>query len=294
MELEQPRMPQAPASMPPAGACDAHSHVFGPYDRFPLALESSYPPPDSPYERHATMRDTLGLDRAVLIQPAPYSTDNSALADALTRADGKLRGVGVFDNDVDDQALDHLHEAGVRGIRFLEMRIPGTDKRYPGSIGIDALPALAPRMSRLGWHAEVWGNVAQCAAVVDTCADLDMPVALDHLAGVNVDTAVDDADFKRVVEHVRAGNAWVKLTLCRFSVPVADYEKARPFHDALVEANPARLVWGTDFPFVRRGENSPDGGYLLDLFRSWTDSEDLVRQILVANPAALYDFGQTP
>jgi predicted TIM-barrel fold metal-dependent hydrolase len=290
MELEQPRMPEPPSNRPPRGACDAHSHVFGPYDRFPLVLESSYPPPDSPYERHVDMRASLGLERAVLIQPAPYSTDNSALVDALERAGGSLRGVGVADESADDEMLQNLHSAGVRALRFLEMFIPGTKKRYPGSISTQALQPLAPRMRELGWHPEVWGSVAQCADVAEAFADLGMPIVLDHLAGVNVDTPSDDADFQRVLARVKAGDAWVKLSLCRFSVPVADYVRAKPFHDALLEANPANLVWGTDFPFVRRGENSPDGGYLVDLLHDWTPDAQVLQQILVENPARLYDF----
>jgi len=294
MDYEKPRMPEPPANRLPKGACDAHSHVFGPYDRFPLVLESNYPPPDSPYETHATMRATLGVDRAVLIQPAPYATDNSAIADALHRAGGRLRGVGVVDESVSDGTLQELHAAGLRALRFLEMFMPGTTKHYPGSVDTQTLRALAPRMRELGWHPEIWGSVAQCADVAESFADIGMPLVLDHLAGANVETPQADADFKRVLARVRAGDAWVKLSLCRFSVPVADYVKARPFHDALVEANPANLVWGSDFPFVRRGENSPDGGYLVDLLHEWIPDAGIRQQILVDNPARLYDFPEDP
>jgi len=290
MDLEQPRMPAPPALPPPRGACDAHSHVFGPYDRFPLTATSSYPPPDAPFEIHTEMRTTLGIDRAVIVQPAPYGTDASALADALERSGGSLRGVAVVEPDAADTILEKLHAAGVRGIRFVEMRVPGTGQRYAGSIGIDSLPLLAPRMAALGWHAEVWGSVTQCASAAEACADLGLDVVLDHLAGASTDTAVDDADFARVLARVRSGDATVKLTLCRYSVAVIDYDKARPIHDSLLSANPERLVWGTDFPYVRRGANAPDGGHLLDLLYSFVADDNLVRQILVDNPARLYDF----
>lgn len=292
MELEAPRMPTAPTVAPPAGACDSHSHVFGPYDRFPLALPSAYPPPDAPFEVHQAMTGTLGLDRAVLIQPAPYSTDNSALVDALQRAGGRLRGVGVIDREKDEEELQAMHAAGVRAVRFLEMRIPGTDKRYPGSVGADQLRPLAARLAGLGWHAEIWGDLEQCSRCADDFADLGIPVVFDHMAGVNQDSGVDSTAFRNILQHLREGNVWVKLSLCRFSVKVADYAGARPFHDALVGANPGRVVWGTDFPYVRRGENSPDGGHLLNLLHEWVGDAGIERGILVENPEDLYDFGR--
>jgi len=290
MELESPRMPGPPAVVPPPGACDAHSHVFGPYDRFPLALPSAYPPPDAPFETHRAMLGTLGLDRAVLIQPAPYATDNSALVDALRRGAGSLRGVGVIDENTAEEDLQAMHAAGVRAVRFLEMRIPGTDKRYPGSVGADQLKSLAPRLAGLGWHAEIWGDLEQCSQCADAFADLDIPIVFDHIAGANQDSKADSAAFRNVLRHMREGNVWVKLSLCRFAVKVADYANARPLHDKLVGANPGRVVWGTDFPYVRRGENSPDGGHLLDLLREWIGDAALERRILVENPAVLFDF----
>ena len=59
---------------------------------------------------------------------------------------------------------------------------------------------------------------------------------------------------------------------------------------ALVEANPDRLVWGSDWPHTNSGDQIPDGGKLLDLFAGWTTSPDLQRKILSSNAAKLYGF----
>lgn len=283
-------MPLPPRRPPPPGACDAHAHVFGPYDRFPLAAPASYSPPDAPFPVHQTMLATLGVDRGVLVQPAPYATDNSALVDALRRSRGRLRGIAVLNADISDEALHDLHAAGVRGMRFLEMRVGGAATRYAGSVGTEALRQFAPRFTALGWHAQVWGNCEQCAACADQFADLGIPLVFDHLAGIDRQSTVSSPAFQNILAHLRAGRAWVKLSVCRVGKTVAEYQHARPFHDALVEANPERLLWGTDFPFVRKGEDSPDAGHLLDLCRDWIADPGIETTILVDNPQRLYGF----
>jgi predicted TIM-barrel fold metal-dependent hydrolase len=63
----------------------------------------------------------------------------------------------------------------------------------------------------------------------------------------------------------------------------------QPFHEALVRANPERLVWGSDFPFVRMDDRRPSIAYLSRVFLDWTPSA-LHNTILVANPARLFGF----
>ncbi len=69
-----------------------------------------------------------------------------------------------------------------------------------------------------------------------------------------------------------------------------DYPDARPFHEALVKANPDRLVWGSDWPHPRIEGEMPDAGRLFDLFCEWTPDEGTRKKILVDNPARLYGF----
>ena len=290
MVLERPRTPTPPAAAPPAGGCDTHVHVFGPYDRFPLAQAPSYPPPDAPISVVRGALATLGLDRAVLIQPAPYGTDNRALVDALASDRDALRGVAVVDDGVGEAELAGLHAAGVRGARFIEMRVPTTGERYAGSVGVARLAALAPAFTRLGWHAQVWGTPAQCAAAADACADLGVPLVFDHLAGTDAKADPRASEWRGLIDHLKAGRVWIKLSVCRAAWAVADYGVARPIHDALVAANPGRLLWGTDFPFVRKGADAPDAGKLLDLFHDWVGDAATARRILVDNPATLYGW----
>jgi 2-pyrone-4,6-dicarboxylate lactonase len=89
----EPRMPRAPHWTLPDGACacDCHAHVFGPYDRFPLAHKKHYEAPLAPAALHREMLDRTGLSRGVLIHPGAYGGDPAAVVDALSQANGKLQ-----------------------------------------------------------------------------------------------------------------------------------------------------------------------------------------------------------
>jgi predicted TIM-barrel fold metal-dependent hydrolase len=99
----------------------------------------------------------------------------------------------------------------------------------------------------------------------------------------------DDPAFDAVLGHVREGTAWVKATLCRVPRGGAGIEALRPLHDRLLAANPDRVLWGSDWPYVRM-EPAPDAGAMLDLFLGWLGDANLARRILVENPAALFGF----
>jgi 2-pyrone-4,6-dicarboxylate lactonase len=59
--------PIKPALVLPAGACDAHCHVFGPAAKFPFATDRSYWPTDSPVESSRRLHARLGVSRAVIV-----------------------------------------------------------------------------------------------------------------------------------------------------------------------------------------------------------------------------------
>ena len=60
--------PSKPTYVPPAGAVDAHCHVFGPGNVFPYAPERKYTPCDAPKEKLFELRDFLGFDKNVIVQ----------------------------------------------------------------------------------------------------------------------------------------------------------------------------------------------------------------------------------
>ena len=90
--LAPPEHACRPRTPLPPGAVDCHAHVFGPLDRFPLADNRLYTPPELPVERYLAMLDEIGMAHGVLVQPAAHGTDNGALLHALEHASARLRG----------------------------------------------------------------------------------------------------------------------------------------------------------------------------------------------------------
>ena len=58
---------------------------------------------------------------------------------------------------------------------------------------------------------------------------------------------------------------------------------------ALLKANPAQLLWGTDWPHPAV-QVMPNDGDLVGLVPIWLPTEELRVQVLVRNPARLYGF----
>lgn len=285
---ETPRMPGRPRHALPPDACDAHCHVFGPYDRFPLRHASSYAAPDAPVGRYLAMLDTLGARRGVLVQPAPYGTEPSALMDALRQAPDRLRGVAVADADVTDVQLGALYDGGVRALRFVEARDPA-GRLFPGSVGFDRIAALAPRMKQHGLHAQLWAPCDVHARHLPALARLGLTLVIDHMGSLVPSRGPGDAAFQLLRGLLADGAIWMKLSLCRVGT-APDYADARYLHDAFAAANPDRIVWGSDWPFVRMGDKAPAADALLDLAWDWLGTDALRHKVWVDNPARLYGF----
>jgi predicted TIM-barrel fold metal-dependent hydrolase len=242
------------------------------------------------------MLDTIGATRGVLVQPTFYGTTMGALQDALHQAKGEgrydLRGIGAATADVPDADLTAMHDAGVRGLRFIEMPAPDGGGRYRGGVGVDQLVELAPRMRELGWHAQLWCQADEHAARLPELVRHGVPLVVDHMGSFRAEQGVAAPAFQRLLGLLSDGLIWVKLSLCRNSRLFPDYPDLRDFHDALVGANPQHLLWGSDWPHVRMGTLAPDVGHLLDLFLAWTGDRALHKAILVDNPATLFGFEQ--
>lgn len=285
-----PRLPSAPRRPPPPGAIDAHTHIFGPIERFAPVGTLSYPPPHAPYEAHAAMLAMTGLSGGIVVQPGVYGQDCAALLDALARSDGALRGIGVADAAMPDATLASWHRAGIRGLRFVEVPDPRTGGRWAGSVGFDDLRRMAPRLRELRWQTQLWADCGTILEAAPMLRHLGIPVVIDHMARLQTARGVDDPGFRKLLRLLADGEIWIKLSLCRVSAQRPDYDDLRPFHDALVAANPARLLWGSDWPHVNMGDAAPDVGHLLDLLDDWLGDDGLRQAILVDNPRNLFGF----
>jgi 2-pyrone-4,6-dicarboxylate lactonase len=274
-------------TLPPL-SCDSHAHVMGPAARYAYSPARIYTPPDCLPADYRKMLDVLGVERAVLVQPSVYGTDNSAMLDALRADPARLRGVAVVAEDVAEHELRAMHEAGVRGVRI---NIVDVKDRKPGTLPMASLQTLAQRVAPLGWHMEFLMHADEFPDLDRTFDGFPVPVVLGHLGYMNTARGLAAPGFRALLRLMRAGRAWVKLTgPYRISGEALPYPDTIPFARALLEANPARVVWGTDWPHVMVKSAMPNDGALCDLLSDWIPDDGLRRQVLVDNPAVLYDF----
>ena len=286
MDSVPPEQSQPKRSLPP-GAWDCHAHVFGPFERFPLAAVRSYTPPLAPFESYMAMLERAGFAHGVLVHASAYGLDHAATLDALERAGTRLRGTAVATAEITDAELEAMHRRGVRALRFSEIGGAG-GRRFAGAVGLDAFPDLAPRIKELGWHAQFFATCETVVAAAPALLAFGIPLVFDHMARFNVEKGTQDQAFQGLLHLLAEGRVWVKMTPARNSKRFPDYEDVRPFHDALLRANPDRLIWGSDWPYLHMGAATPDAGHLLDLLDEWAGDETLRRKILVDNPVRLY------
>ena len=89
----------------PPNSCDAHCHVFGPSDRYPLAGNRAYTPADAPKEALAALHGKRGIDRAVIVHPSICGPDNRVTLDAMRSDPARYRGVAMIDDNTSDSDL---------------------------------------------------------------------------------------------------------------------------------------------------------------------------------------------
>jgi predicted TIM-barrel fold metal-dependent hydrolase len=297
MVQEPPRIagpvahPRAPRIKPPPGSWDTHAHIFGPSDKFPYTAGRGYTPPDAPAENFIALLDRLGMARGVAVQGNAHGYDNRVLLDALARFPDRLRGVAITDISIAPSTLREWHDLGMRGLRFHLFSDAGKPG-YVRGVGLEVFEVFRKTMAELGWVMQIFCDWRLMESLSPTLREVtrQMPVIIDHMLHMPAERGIGDPNFQALLRLVGDGDVHVKVSApYRMSAQFPDYENARPFHDALVAANPERLMWGSDWPHPSiAAEVMPDDGHLLDLFMEWTPSEATRRRILVETPERLF------
>ncbi|AEB83200.1 amidohydrolase family protein [Alicycliphilus denitrificans] len=271
-----------------AGACDCHTHVFGPRADYPMVDARHYTPGPAPLAALRAHLAGLGLERVVLVQPSVYGTDNRCMLDALARLDGAGRGIVVLEDGVDAAALRELHARGVRGVR-INLESAGL-RDIAGARAL--LQAWSARVADLGWHVQLYAAQPVVQALADDLARLPSSVVLDHFALADVMPGGD-----ALTDLLRTGCVHVKLSApYRLASPALGGAWARHWVDAV----PGALLWASDWPHTARGPGRaahevsayraiPANGLRQEIAR-WLPSAELRRRVLVDNPARLYGF----
>jgi predicted TIM-barrel fold metal-dependent hydrolase len=280
----------------PAGATDCHMHIFGDPAAYPPAAWRAYDPTPATLQVYDAEAARMGFSRVVFVQPSAYGTDNACMKDALRTRGASSRGVAVIDAATKDAELRELKKLGVRGVRLnlVSNGIPDV------GAATEQLREAAARVGKLGWHVQIYATPVLLAGIAPVIAELGVDVVIDHMGAGDGRLAEHRAGFDDVLALLKAGKAWVKVSGAnRVSRAGGGFEDAVPVIRALVEANPARAVWGTDWPHIGpHRADAPervvymghDNRALLRLLGAAVADAGVLRQVLVDNPAKLYGF----
>ncbi|MEA3252107.1 MAG: amidohydrolase family protein [Pseudomonadota bacterium] len=276
--------PKKPAFQPPAGAVDAHCHVFGPASEFPFSPTRKYTPCDAGKDALFALRDHLGVARNVIVQASCHGTDNRALLDALAASGDRARGVAVVDSCIGADELEAMHAAGVRAVRFNFV------KRLVDNTSWDDCLRIVDKIKPLGWHVVVYFEADDLEELKPLLWRLETIVVIDHMGRPDVAKGVDHPDFQAFMallgEH---DNIWTKVSCPeRLTRQGPDYTDVVPFARALVEAFPGRVLWGTDWPHPNMKSHMPDDGELVNVIPRIAVTAELQQRLLVDNPMRLY------
>ena len=283
----------------PAGACDCHTHIFGEPERFPFFAGRVYTPETALPEEMAAMHRSLHIARVVIVTPSVYGTDNAATLYGMKARGADARGVAVIDEKTPESALEAMHGAGVRGIR-INLATGGISDP---AVAQARLQTAIDRVKGRNWHVQIYSELKVIAALKDQCAQSPVPLVFDHFAGAQAALGAAQPGFAAVLDLVKSGKAYVKISgAYRSSKQAPDYSDVVPLAKALIAANPERIIWGTDWPHPNSvtlpgkqvSDVTPlfqiDDGRLLNQLPVWAPDAATRKTILVDNPARLYGF----
>lgn len=287
---------QRPEITIPPGACDCHVHVFGPTERFPYSSSRPYTPAPALVEDLMAHQRILGLERVVVVQPSVYGSDNRCTLDAIARLGEGARGVAVIDPQTSLGDLETLARSGIRGLR-LNLAAAAADA--PAALRV--LKHANEVAAQFGWHIQVFAPIEVIQALRRELRQLDVPLVLDHFAGVHASAGVKSEGFKVLVGLLDGGHCHVKVSAPYLVSEQPSLDEIAPLLRGLVAVAPQRLLWGSNWPHplggvgdITRGPVSMfreiDDGAALQRLARWLEDDTLFARILVDNPAALYGF----
>jgi predicted TIM-barrel fold metal-dependent hydrolase len=282
----------------PAHACDSHTHYYGDPQKFPPAPEHLSTPEGMQPSEMASLHRALHIERVVIVTPSVYGTDNSAALFGMKARGENARGIAVVNDKTTDDEIDSMYRSGFRGARIIATAtgLPDPTTARP------MYQTASARFKQHRWHIQIYANLALVSAIKDLVQASPVPTVFDHFAGAQAALGVEQPGFTDLLQLVRSGSAYVKISAAyRSSDNGPDYPDMAPLAKALIDANPDRILWGTDWPHPLapklRGQPSDptplyqiDDGRLFNQLPVWAPDAAIRKKILVDNPARLYGF----
>ena len=284
----------------PPGACDCHVHVFGDPKKYPFFAGRAYTPETASVDELRQLLSSLRLERVVIVQPSVYGTDNSCTLDGMRELGSRARGVAVIDDKTTDAAA--RRDGQGRHSRHPPESCDCRDQRSGGGAA-----AIRERRRARAQRAAGTFRFNTQLPVIDALSQQllasPVPIVIDHFGGATAARGVDQPGFGALVNLVKSGKAYVKISGSADSVSTqTDLADVAPLARALVAANPQRILWGTNWPHPgstpvagrKPTDLAPhvqtDDGKVLNLLPVWVPDAATRRLILSENPARLYGW----
>jgi 2-pyrone-4,6-dicarboxylate lactonase len=267
----------------PAGACDCHAHIYGPFVDYPLPTAVPFKPPLASIEALERLWETFGIERGVIVQGSAYGQDHRALLAAIRRAPENRRGVALVAPNTPDALLEQLQTSGVRGARINFVR------HLDNGFDETRCRRVVQRIEPFGWHLEVHVDADDLERLQRFVQESPVNIVIDHMGRVDATRGINQAPFRALLKLMSNPNCWIKLSGADRLVKQGALKTAVAFARSLIETAPDRVVWGSDWPHVNLS-HSYDDQALFSLLPEIAPDELSRKRLLVDNPARLYSF----
>ena len=184
------------------GMCDCHMHIYDP--RFTPQKPASIPDRRGTVADYRKVRERLGLERVVIVQPTGYGTDNSCTLDAMKALGDGARGVAVVAPGVEDAELERLTAAGIRGLRYVMFS--------HGTLKWETLTEMAARVATFGWNINLQLAGEELADHEAALAALPCDLVIDHIGRFTAPVDEKTPGVQTMHRLLDAGRCFVKLS----------------------------------------------------------------------------------
>lgn len=269
----------------PDGACDCHHHIYDP-EHFAYVPTDTRNQPPATVGCYRLLQEKLGTTRNVIVQPSAYGFDNRCTLAALREMGiENTRAIVVVPETISDEELQDMDQQGVRGIRINMNRGASDD--------LDPIRHLAERIAPMGWCICFWMSPQKAVELEQFLRDLPCEVVFDHRGHIPAKEGTQSEAFRVIAGMLRDNKAWVKLSGLYWDSERDDFADSIAVGRGYVEANPDRVIWGTDWPHPSHysgHKEMPNDTDMLDALVPQAGSEENLRKILVTNPEKLFGF----
>jgi len=207
---------------------DAHFHIID-FD-FPIKENQGYTPPNFIVEDYLNETTEFNVLGGAIVSGSFQGFDQEYLLKALKQMGPAFCGVTQLPFTVTDDEIIHLHNNGVRALRF--------NIRRGGSEDLSKLDTFARRVYDLvGWHSELYMDAKELPGIALTIGELPA-ISIDHLG-------LSEEGLPHLLRLVEKG---VHVKATGFGRVELDVKNALK---SIYEVNPDALMFGTDLPSTR-------------------------------------------